>query len=290
MIVLQTVRSLTSFNVPFFGKAPEDDLITKAAKIAYRILEYLFSLIEKGVDYLTRDIEPEPFHIRYKWSIRITLVALSVFGIYMGSLQLKDKMTKYFDSLIPDPIIAGYEKISKAIKWLFSIDNEINPGAQGTDKEDGLGEFIKQKLQNVINGSDDTFEKVEVVESASEEEIIEFSFFNFFRLVDKVKDTCYFGKELTINGASDFINYVSESKIYYLLHLAADCIVNIQKDGNRQMIKLLDYIQEKVGISETSANDLISKALSSFLTFLGLYKLLYKVYGKYRLEILENRI
>jgi len=192
MIALQTVRSLIPVNIPFFRNASQDDLITRVSKVAYRILEYLFSLIEKGIDYLIQGIEPESFYIRYKRSIQITVIALSIFGMYMGSKYIKNKVLQYINSFVPDSFIKVHEKISMMLKGLFNVESEINPKPF---------EEILSELKNLFKNESSTSNKIERSNGDSNTDSqFDFCLDNIYLFFYKIQDVALFGKNLSVSG------------------------------------------------------------------------------------------
>ncbi len=202
MIGFQPVKSFFSPNIPFFS-SPRSDVITKVAKIAYSILEYIFNLVEKGIEYLIQGVEPEPFYVRYKWSIRITLISLSVFGMYMGTRHVKIKVFQYLDSFTPSFLA----KFPETAKQLFSnieggiSNNQLIKAVKGLTKKVNISKEPESYLSKTFKS---------IWETLGISELIEFNPDNIVLFGHKIYDVLSFGVKMTAGGVDSLLKVVEE--------------------------------------------------------------------------------
>jgi len=205
MIGFQTVKSFVLPSIPLFSSEdPRDDVITKVVKIAYRILNYIFGLIERGIEYLIRGAEPDPFYVRYKWSIRITLIALGIFGAYMGTRQVKIKVFQYLDSFMPGSL----GKFPATAKQLMSnIEGSINNN-QLVIAVKRLAEKVNISKAPEKNYLSEIFKSI--WETLGISELIEFNPDNIVLFGSKIYDALSFGTKMAAGGIDSLLKVIEE--------------------------------------------------------------------------------
>jgi hypothetical protein len=120
---------------PFFGekvssiffKKPQDDLVTRVAKVIYKILEVLINLIEYSINYLISDPTPKRYFVRHKGLFRISIIAISAIGVYYGFDYIKQRFINYLNSFLPSFGFIGKEKLEHFSEYLKNLFERPNP-------------------------------------------------------------------------------------------------------------------------------------------------------------------